>query len=297
MSTDSRSFGDGLGLLRRVRFRHLLTVTLGLVAGTIVLGIAAKATGSGLACQANWPQCDTGPFNLFPASLPSFYEWIHRFVAMFAGFAIVASGLVAWLSSSVDRRVAPLVVLGTVLTPVQVYLGRQTVFEYRMEILSLHFWTAILIFSLFAVATVLAWKGSLSARSVTFGLLGALLALPTHVALSPTDIGLVSRYSPTVQLLQYAVTLALIASVILAVVVSRWWFESRRLDLLLASAGVLTLAVAYLGRRSVMAFSPVLDGMYLVSVALLAVALLGALRLISVLEVDRSLSETVETEG
>lgn len=299
MSTDSRSFGDddGLGLLRRVRFRHLLTVTLGLVAGTIVLGIAAKATGSGLACQANWPQCDTGPFNLFPASLPSFYEWIHRFVAMFAGFAIVASGLVAWLSSSVDKRVAPLVVLGTVLTPVQVYLGRQTVFEYRMEILSLHFWTAILIFSLFAVATVLAWKGSLSARSVTFGLLGALLGLPAHVALSPTDIGLVSEYSPTVQLLQYAVTLALIASVILAVIASRWWFESRRLSLLLASASVLTLAVAYLGRRSVMAYSSVLDGMYLVSVALLGIALLAALRLSSVLEVDRSISEAVEGDG
>lgn len=296
MSTDSRSLGEGLGWLRRVRFRHLLTVTLGLVAGTIVLGIAAKATGSGLACQANWPQCDTGPFNLFPASLPSFYEWIHRFVAMFAGFAIVASGLVAWLSSSVDRRVAPLVVLGTVLTPIQVYLGRQTVFEYRMEILSLHFWTAVLIFSLFSVATVLAWKGSISARGMRFGLLGALLGLPAHVALSPTNLGVVSEYSPTVQLLQYAVTLGLIASVILTVVVSRWWFESRRLSFLLASAGVLTLAVAYLGRRSVMAYSPILDGMYLVSVALLGVALLGALRLISVLDVDR-LSEAVETEG
>ena len=296
MSTDSRSLGESLGWLRRVRFRHLLTVTLGLVAGTIVLGIAAKATGSGLACQANWPQCDTGPFNLFPASLPSFYEWIHRFVAMFAGFAIVASGLVAWLSSSVDRRVAPLVVIGTVLTPIQVYLGRQTVFEYRMEILSLHFWTAVLIFSLFSVATVLAWKGSISARGMRFGLLGALLGLPAHVALSPTNLGVVSEYSPTVQLLQYAVTLGLIASVILAVVVSRWWFESRRLSFLLASAGVLTLAVAYLGRRSVMAYSSVLDGMYLVSVALLGVALLGALRLSTVLDVDR-LSEAVETEG
>jgi cytochrome c oxidase assembly protein subunit 15 len=296
MSTDSRSLGESLGWLRRVRFRHLLTVTLGLVAGTIVLGIAAKATGSGLACQANWPQCDTGPFNLFPASLPSFYEWIHRFVAMFAGFAIVASGLVAWLSSSVDRRVAPLVVIGTVLTPIQVYLGRQTVFEYRMEILSLHFWTAVLIFSLFSVATVLAWKGSISARGMRFGLLGALLGLPAHVALSPTNLGVVSEYSPTVQLLQYAVTLGLIASVILTVVVSRWWFESRRLSFLLASAGMLTLAVAYLGRRSVMAYSPVLDGMYLVSVALLGVALLGAFRLSTVLDVDR-LSETVETEG
>jgi cytochrome c oxidase assembly protein subunit 15 len=262
----------------------MLTVTLGLVAGTIVLGIAAKATGSGLACQANWPQCDTGPFNLFPASLPSFYEWIHRFVAMFAGFAIVGSGAVAWLSSSVDRRVAPLVVLGTVLTPIQVYLGRETVFEYRMEILSLHFWTAILIFSLFALATVLAWKGHLSPRAATVGMAVGLIALPAHVALSPTDLGLVSAYTPTVQLLQYAVTLGLIASVILAAMVSRWWFDNRRLNLVFAVGGVLTLTVAYLGRRSVMAFSPTLDSMYLVSVGLLSVALIGALRVSSVLD-------------
>lgn len=284
MSTDSISFGEGPGWLGRVKFRHLLTVTLTLVAGTIVLGIAAKATGSGLACQANWPQCDTGPLNLFPASLPSFYEWIHRFVAMFAGFAILASGVVAWRSSAVDRRVAPLVLLGTVLTPVQVYLGRETVFQYRMNILSLHFWTAITIFSLFAIATVLAWRGSLSTRSATVGFVAGFVTLPAHVALSPTSVGVVADYTPTVQLLQYAVTLALIASVILGVMASRWWFESRRLDVALAAAVVLTPVVAYLGRRSVMAFSPALDRMYLVSVALLGAVLLGALRLTSVSE-------------
>ena len=284
MSTDSISFGEGPGWLGRVKFRHLLTVTLTLVAGTIVLGIAAKATGSGLACQANWPQCDTGPLNLFPASLPSFYEWIHRFVAMFAGFAILASGVVAWRSSAVDRRVAPLVLLGTVLTPVQVYLGRETVFQYRMNILSLHFWTAITIFSLFAIATVLAWRESLSTRSATVGFIAGFVTLPAHVALSPTSVGVVADYTPTVQLLQYAVTLALIASVILGVMASRWWFESSRLDVALAAAVVLTPVVAYLGRRSVMAFSPALDRMYLVSVALLGVVLLGALRLTSVSE-------------
>ena len=277
MSTDRISLGAGPGWLKRIRFRHLLAVTLTLVAGTIVLGVAAKATGSGLACQANWPQCDTGPFNLFPASLPSFYEWIHRFVAMFAGFAIVGSGAVAWRSSSVDRRVAPLVVLGTVLTPVQVYLGRETVFQYRMNILSLHFWTAITIFSLFAVATVLAWKGSLSARGATVGFAAGFLTLPAHVALSPTGVGVVTEYTPTVQLLQYAVTLGLIAAVITGVMVSRWRLERRLLVPFLAAAVVLTPVVAYLGRRSVMAFSPALDRMYLVSVALLGVVLLGAL--------------------
>jgi cytochrome c oxidase assembly protein subunit 15 len=202
---------------------------------------------------------------------------------MFAGFAIVGSGALAWLSSSVDRRVAPLVVLGTVLTPVQVYLGRETVFEYRMEILSLHFWTAILIFSLFTVATVLAWRGALPDGATRAGIVGALVALPAHVALSPTDLGVVSSYTPTVQLLQYAVTLGLIASVILVSMTGRRRFEGRRMGAVLLGVGALTLAVAYLGRRSVMAFSPTLDSAYLGSVALLGVVLLGALRLTNAL--------------
>ena len=153
-----RSFVDRFG------FRHLLATTLVLVAATILLGVAARATGSGLACDANWPQCDAGPFNLFPANLPSFYEWIHRFVAMFAGFAIVGTAVAAWRDSSLDARVTLTVVLGMVLTPIQVVLGRETVLQYRMEILSLHFWTAILIFGLFVVATALVWKDAFARR-------------------------------------------------------------------------------------------------------------------------------------
>ncbi|MFP4175393.1 MAG: cytochrome oxidase assembly protein, partial [Halobacteriales archaeon] len=74
-------------------------------------------------------------------------------------------------------------------------------------------------------------------------------------------------------------TLALIASVILASMTGRWWFDSRRLRALLAGMGILTLAVAYLGRRSVMAFSPTLDAMYIGSVGLLGIMLVGGLRL------------------
>jgi cytochrome c oxidase assembly protein subunit 15 len=280
MVSVSRSFGQRFRSLRnRLGFRHLLTATLGLVFATILLGVAAKATGSGLACQASWPQCDAGPFNLFPASLPSFYEWIHRFVAMFAGFAILGSGLTAWLSSSVDSRVAPLVVLGTVLTPVQVYLGRETVLQYRMDILSLHFWTAVLIFSLFTVATVLVWKDELTARHAAAALVVGLVTLPLHVALSPTELSVVTEYTPTVQLLQYGVTLALIASVVLATMVARWRFEGRLTLGILATSVLLALGVAYLGRRAVMTFSPTLDQVYVASVVLLAVALLAGIRM------------------
>ncbi len=83
---------------------------------------------------------------------------------MFAGFAIIGSALAAWRSPSIDTRVAALVVLGMVLTPIQVVLGRETVLQYEMTILSLHFWTAVLIFALFVVATVLVWESSLTRR-------------------------------------------------------------------------------------------------------------------------------------
>jgi cytochrome c oxidase assembly protein subunit 15 len=260
-----------------VRFRHLLTATLGLVAATILLGVAAKATGSGLACQAQWPQCDAGPFDLFPASLPSFYEWIHRFVAMFAGIAIVGSALAAWRLPSVDRRVAGLVVAGTVLTPVQVYLGRATVLQYQMEVLSLHFWTAVAIFSTFVLATTVVWAPRITASHVAGALGLGLVALPLHVALSPTGLGVVSTYSPTVQMLQYGVTLALVTSAIVSVAVGRWRLDDRRLLGLLAGAGVLAFAVAYLGRRSVMTYSPLLDSLYLVVAGTLLVALVAGL--------------------
>ena len=253
-------------------------MTLTLVAATILLGVAAKATGSGLACEANWPQCDAGPYNLLPAHLPSFYEWFHRFVAMFAGFAIVGSALAAWRSSSVDRRVLSLVVLGMALTPIQVYLGRETVLSYEMEILSLHFWTAVVIFTLYVVATVLVWRSTFRASHVSAALGVGLVSLPLHVALSPTDLGVVTEYSPTIQLLQYGVTLALLASVVVAVMVGRWRFGDRRLIGLLGATVVLAFTVAYLGRQAVMTFSPALDQLYLAVVLVLLVVFVAGIR-------------------
>ncbi|WP_049892415.1 COX15/CtaA family protein [Natronococcus amylolyticus] len=280
MSTHSHTPGLRFrSLIARVGFPHLLAATLALVAATILLGVAAKATGAGLACEANWPQCDAGPYNLLPANLPSFYEWFHRFVAMFAGFAIIGSAVAAWRSPSIDKRVTALVVAGMILTPIQVVLGRETVTQYTMDILSLHFWTAVLIFSMFVVATALVWSASLRAGHVSAALGLGLLTLPAHVALSPTDLSLVSSYSPTVQLLQYGVTLALLASVIVAVLVGRWRFDDTALLGLLSVSAVLALVVTYLGRQAVMTYSPLLDDLYLVTaLALLVVFGVGIWR-------------------
>lgn len=253
-------------LIDRFDFRHLLATTMVLVAATILLGVAAKATGSGLACQANWPQCDAGPYNLFPANVPSFYEWFHRFVAMFAGFAIVGTAVTAWRLPNVDRRVAALVVLGTALTPVQVLLGRETVLQYQMDILSLHFWTAVLIFSLFVVATVLAWESRLSLDHVAAAITLGVLALPLHVALSPVFGTDVSGYSPTMQLVHYAVTLALLGSTIVVAMIGSDRIADRRASLSLLATPPLAVAVLFFGRKAV---DPTIEAPYLIVAAVL----------------------------
>lgn len=274
MSYDTHTPNSRLrSAIDRFGFPHVVTATLVLVAATILLGIAAKATGSGLACEANWPQCDAGPYNLFPGSLPSFYEWFHRFVAMFAGFAIIGSALAAWRLPDVDRRVAGLLVLGMVLTPVQVALGRETVQQYTIDILSLHFWTAVTIFTLFLVATVLVWESRLTESHVTGALTVGIVALPAHVVLSPVVGSEISSYSPTMQMTQYGVTLTLLGAAVVATMVGRGRFTGRPLVPLLA-APPLVIVVLFVGRQAV---NPALEVPYLIAAAVLFVTFVAGL--------------------
>ncbi|MFC6717836.1 cytochrome oxidase assembly protein [Natrialbaceae archaeon GCM10025810] len=267
MSYENQTSGSNArSLLARFDFRHLLTTTLVLVSATILLGVATKATGSGLACEAQWPQCDAGPFNLLPANLPSFYEWFHRFVAMFAGFAIIGTAVAAWRSPTVDRRITALVVLGMALTPVQVYLGRETVLEYALPILSLHFWTAITIFTLFVAATVLAWERTFSTAHVTGALALGALAVPFHAALSPAFVGDLSSQSPEMQTAQYGVTLVLLAAAVVALLVGRWEFEDARIVGLLGVTTIVAVVTAYLARQ---AANPAIEVLYLGAAAVL----------------------------
>ena len=78
------------------RFRYLVAATTAFVFATVLLGVATKSYGAGLACKARWPICDGGLLNLFPASFPSFFEWIHRVVAGVGGLFIVGTALESW---------------------------------------------------------------------------------------------------------------------------------------------------------------------------------------------------------
>ncbi|WP_290813825.1 COX15/CtaA family protein [Halovivax sp.] len=261
MASDTPAHDGTSGSLRdRLGFPHLLATTLVLVAATILLGVATKASGAGLACEANWPLCDGGLLNLFPAGFPSFFEWIHRVVAMIAGIFIVAVAVVAW-RTAVDRRIAWAVTLGAALTPIQVILGRETVRQYEITILNLHFWAAIVIFLLFAASTVAVWSDRFGRKHATAALGIAAALVPVQMVFSPLVI---DSYTPVIQTIQYAISLALLFSIVVAAIVGAR-HVGRRLATVLAATPVLGLVVVYAGRESVMNLNdPLVQLAYLV---------------------------------
>ena len=137
----------------RPRLRHLLAVTTGFTFVLILLGVYTGAMGAGLACAGRWPFCD-GWLGLFPANLPSFLEWFHRFVAMITGFLILGSAVQAYRGDH-DRRVLGATVFAVVVLPVQVLLGANTIFNYGVLAQVTHHAAALLIFGAMVAAT--AW--------------------------------------------------------------------------------------------------------------------------------------------
>ncbi len=247
-------------LRRRVGYPHLLATTLVLVVATILLGVATRAAGAGLACDANWPLCDGGVLNLFPAGFPSFFEWIHRVVAMVAGVFIVGAAVQAWRGSA-GKLVTWAVTIGLVLTPIQVSLGRETVLSYDLTVLNLHFWTAIAIFVCFAAATVLVWEHRIEATRVPLALGVATLLVPVQIVFSPLVI---ESYTPVMHTLQDSVTLALLFASLVAGIVGAIRFDGYRSRALTVTP-LLGLVVIYLGREAVMGFDPLVDFIYLVA--------------------------------
>src|SRR6056297_694485 len=84
-------------------FRRFAAFTTALTLSLITLGIYTAATGSGLACQAQWPLCSD---QLIPALTinPDFIEWFHRAWAMVTGFLIIGVAGWTWLGSEFQRR-------------------------------------------------------------------------------------------------------------------------------------------------------------------------------------------------
>ncbi|PSP81625.1 cytochrome oxidase assembly protein [Halobacteriales archaeon QS_1_68_20] len=251
----------------------MIAVTTTLVVFTVLLGVATKATGAGLACQARWPVCDGGFLNLFPQSFPSFFEWIHRVVAGVAGVAILGTGWLAWRGGA-TRRVRWAVTIGTLLLPVQVLLGRETVLTYEIPILAAHFWVAFTIFASFTAATVTTWRPALTpGRLQVIAATGAVL-VPAQVLLYPP---FVTGLTPPVQTLQYAVTLAAFMAAIAVGVAAREYLDGRLATVALALP-VLHPLVVLAGRQLLDPSGPVFTAYTLVAAALAGGLLWVALR-------------------
>ncbi|VTT85715.1 cytochrome-c-aa3 oxidase assembly factor CtaA [Halorubrum sp. DM2] len=127
------------------------------------LGVYTAATGSGLACQAQWPLCSD---QLIPALTinPDFIEWFHRAWAMVTGFLIVGVAGWTWLGSGFDRRTRLAATLAVAILPLQITVGAITVTlsglvpgGYTVSTHAAHLIVALTIFTLLGLATI--WGG------------------------------------------------------------------------------------------------------------------------------------------
>jgi len=215
--------GSGDGYLSGRGVRWLALVTVGATFLTILLGVSTKATGAGLACQARWPVCDGGFLNLFPQSVPSSFEMIHRVVAGVTGLFILGTAAVAWLDDHGGRlRLAA--TAAVVLLPVQVFLGRQTVLEFTGPVLVAHYWTAMSIFAGVVVVATLATRSVVSDAAYRRALAAAAVAQP---AVTLFGAQVLSQYTPPVQTAHYAVSLSVLAAFLFGVV-GGWRSLDRR---------------------------------------------------------------------
>ena len=148
-------------------FRRYAAATTGMTLTLFAIGVYTAATGSGLACEAQWPLCSD---QLIPALTinPDFIEWFHRVWAMVTGFLIIGVAAWTWLGSF-DRRTRLAATLAVVVLPVQITVGAITVTigglvpgGYTVSTHAAHLIVALVIFTLLGLATL--WGRDPSAR-------------------------------------------------------------------------------------------------------------------------------------
>jgi len=144
-------------------FRRYAAATTGMTLVLFSLGVYTAATGSGLACQAQWPLCSD---QLIPALTinPDFIEWFHRAWAMVTGFLIVGVAGWTWLGSGFDRRTKLAATLAVAVLPLQITVGAITVTlsglvpgGYTVSTHAAHLIVALTIFTLLGLAVI--WGG------------------------------------------------------------------------------------------------------------------------------------------
>jgi cytochrome c oxidase assembly protein subunit 15 len=263
-------------------FRRFAAFTTGLVLTLVMLGIYTAATGSGLACSAQWPLCDNG---LLPQTVPSFIEWFHRLVAMVAGFFILGTAL--WAVAAGDRRTKTTATLAVVLLPLQVSIGAVTVTlngllpgGYAPSTQGAHLVVALTIFTALTLTTLRAYAAEWRRpplRRARLALVGALGLVPVAIVLSRV-VSLVP-YTPAAQAGFYGVSLALFAALLAGYV---WLGGTPAARLRLPVGGAIAAAfVALVLGRDLVFYTPTwrtVNAALFVAVSLLVGATVWAIR-------------------
>jgi len=255
-------------------FRRFAAVTTALTLSLITIGVYTSATGSGLACEAQWPLCSD---QLVPALAinPDFIEWFHRVFAMFTGFLILGTAGWAWRLG--DRKTMFASTLAVVLLPLQISIGAVTVTigglipgGYSLPTHAAHLLVALTIFTLLSLTTLFAYRNNHRRPPRERGRLGFGLALGALVVsgLFSRGVPLLS-YSTGAQAWFYAVSLVAFFGLLAAVYwlggvdqIGRW---------LAASALGVLFVTLLLGRDLVMYTSTIQQlnfGLYLVCIGL-----------------------------
>ncbi|MFB6169196.1 MAG: COX15/CtaA family protein [Haloferacaceae archaeon] len=229
-------------------FPRLATFTAATTLTLVSLGVYTAATGSGLACSAQWPLCSGG---VLPQTVPSFIEWFHRLVAMVAGFLILGVAAWSWRAPESDRRTAATATLAAALLPLQVSIGAVTVTlsgripgGYSVPTHAAHLFVALAIFTALTLTSLRALEGSYTDPAAERAR-RALAAAAVVVALAALFSRVVPLfpYAPSAQATFVGVGLAGYASLVAA---ARWLPDqplARALSLLAAGAVVVALVL------------------------------------------------------
>ena len=109
------------------RFQRLAAATVFAAFVLVVIGVAVRATDSGLACP-HWPGCFEGQFlPSLDAGFQVWIEWIHRSVAALIGFLILGMAVFAFLDHRGQRSILLPSIAAVLLVGFQAYLGARTV--------------------------------------------------------------------------------------------------------------------------------------------------------------------------
>jgi len=237
-------------------FRRYAAATTGMTLTLFALGVYTAATGSGLACEAQWPLCSD---QLIPALTinPDFIEWFHRAWAMITGFLIIGTAGWTWLGSF-DRRTRLAATLAVLILPLQITVGAITVTVgglvpggYTVSTHAAHLIVALTIFTLLGLTTI--WGGGRgSARLLRIAAAVGLAGIVASAVFSRA-VPFVT-YSPGAQAGFYATGLAghlgLVATVAFATEAARSGYagvsRSAAGTIRLLAAGAMTALVATL---------------------------------------------------